>query len=313
MRTSLLQGVLKTRFNIPSNILQIPTRRTFCSGLNVNAIPGAQLRNPLASSSPSQVRIGLYATRVQGLSLKGPLSPSPLQRWLSTSSRTCFRDHPRPTRPPSRQILGFLNRIPQNTVFYTIIGLNAIVFGMWFMANQQWQQERDPTGVIWMRQNFLMSWNNITSGRIWTLLTACFSHENLSHILLNGFTFFFMAPTVLEIIGSRQFIFLYLGGGLFSSIISGIYARVTGQKNYSSHGASGAIYSIVTFLACVAPTMKFALYGIIPVPAWLVVSGLFSYDVYSTLSRSSGTTDTVGHIGGVLGGAMYFIGKRFRI
>ena len=47
----------------------------------------------------------------------------------------------------------------------------------------------------------------------------------------------------------------------------------------------GAIYSIVTLFACVAPTTTFQLYGIVPVPAWLLVTGLFSYDLYSTLSN----------------------------
>jgi hypothetical protein len=47
----------------------------------------------------------------------------------------------------------------------------------------------------------------------------------------------------------------------------------------------GAIYSIVSLFACVAPTTTFQLYGIIPVPAWLLVTGLFSYDLYSTLSN----------------------------
>ena len=47
----------------------------------------------------------------------------------------------------------------------------------------------------------------------------------------------------------------------------------------------GAIFSVTTLLACIAPTMKFHLYGIIPIPAWLVVSGLFGYDLYATLSN----------------------------
>lgn len=46
----------------------------------------------------------------------------------------------------------------------------------------------------------------------WTILTSCFSHQDLGHILFNGFTFFFMSPIVLKILGSRSFIGLYLGG-----------------------------------------------------------------------------------------------------
>lgn len=39
--------------------------------------------------------------------------------------------------------------------------------------------------------------------------------------------------------------------------------------------------------------MTFQLYGIIPVPAWLVVSGIFAYDSYTTLKDtvSSGSID----------------------
>jgi len=91
-------------------------------------------------------------------------------------------------------------------------------------------------------------------------------------------------------------------GGIFASFTSIFYARWTDKGNYSSHGASGktqncicslsdclllkgAIYSIVSLLACVAPKMTFQLYGIIPIPAWLAVGGLFAYDFYSTMSR----------------------------
>jgi len=66
-------------------------------------------------------------------------------------------------------------------------------------------------------------------------------------------------------------------------------------------------------LACVAPTLTFRLYGIIPVPAWLVVAGIFSYDTYSTINDKGGTVDTAGHVAGLLAGAGFFLGKRFRL
>ncbi len=46
----------------------------------------------------------------------------------------------------------------------------------------------------------------------WTLATACFSHEGLMHLLVNGFTYFFMAPSVLSMLGDSAFLGLYLGG-----------------------------------------------------------------------------------------------------
>jgi hypothetical protein len=45
------------------------------------------------------------------------------------------------------------------------------------------------------------------------------------------------------------------------------------------------MYSVISFLACVAPTLRFHIYGIIPVPAWLCVTGLFAFDAYSALGN----------------------------
>lgn len=46
----------------------------------------------------------------------------------------------------------------------------------------------------------------------WTVVTSCFSHESSMHILFNGFTYYFMAPLVLSILGNVGFLGLYLGG-----------------------------------------------------------------------------------------------------
>ncbi|KAF9057275.1 hypothetical protein BJ165DRAFT_1330281, partial [Panaeolus papilionaceus] len=232
-----------------------------------------------------------------------------LRRTFSSSSGSLLRYHPagRNNRNGGERVMfAFLDRIPQNTVFWGIMGLNAGVFLMWFMAQQKWQQERDPSAIRFMAKNFLNAWGNLVEGRIWTPLTCCFSHKDVSHILMNAFTFYFLSRNVLQMLGSRRFILLYLGGGMISSFTSMFYAMATNKAGYMSHGASGAIYSTMSFLACVAPTLTFQLYGIIPVPAWLVVTGLFGYDVYSTLSNKMGTTDTVGHIGGFLGGVAFF-------
>lgn len=105
---------------------------------------------------------------------------------------------------------------------------------------------------------------------------------------------------------------------------------------------TGAIYSVLSFLACVAPRMTFQLYGIIPIPAWACVSGIFLWDSYQSLHSSvsiqpaiyyfhsflegtndffvfemrneqGGKTDTAGHVGGLLAGAIAFLKLRFRI
>lgn len=81
---------------------------------------------------------------------------------------------------------------------------------------------------------------------------------DIGHILLNGFTFVFMARPVLQILGGRQFIFLYLGGqpffliksleahavalgGIVSAMTSLFYARVIDRRDRPALGASGLL------------------------------------------------------------------------
>ena len=143
----------------------------------------------------------------------------------------------------------------------------------------------------------------------YTLLTSCFSHEDTTHILFNGFTFYFMAPLVISILGNVGFLTLYLGGasvhvyssseitnaadssgGIVSSV-AGIAWRnyKQGKQSGGSHGASGAIYSVVSFFACVAPTASFYMFGVLPLPAWAVVTGIFLWDGYSAMNEHVST------------------------
>lgn len=64
-----------------------------------------------------------------------------LRRTFSSSSGSLLRYHPagRNNRNGGERVMfAFLDRIPQNTVFWGIMGLNAGVFLMWFMAQQKW-------------------------------------------------------------------------------------------------------------------------------------------------------------------------------
>lgn len=43
-------------------------------------------------------------------------------------------------------------------------------------------------------------------------------------------------------------------------------------------GASGAIYSVMSFFACVSPQTKFYIFFVLPLPAWAAVGGVFLWD-----------------------------------
>ncbi|KAE9391625.1 rhomboid-domain-containing protein, partial [Gymnopus androsaceus JB14] len=207
--------------------------------------------------------------------------------------------------------LNFLDQVPEDYVFWGIIGLNGAVFIMWHLAKKRYEIEGNPGPYRWMHQNFTNSWNNFSSGRIWTAATCMFSHERLDHIFFNMFTFYFLSRPVLGILGTRRFLSLYIGGGLISSFGSMLWHNAYKHRDVPSMGASGAVFATTSFLACVAPKMTFQIYGIIPVPAWLFVSGVFIWDAYSSLTDKRPGTDTAGHTAGTIAGIVYFLLKRF--
>ena len=172
----------------------------------------------------------------------------------------------------------------------------------------------------------------------WTLLTSSFSQRDVGHLLFNGISYYFTVPVILSVLGNTGFLALYLGAGLVASTSSlWWHSSVKQNPRYSSLGASGAsrnstfmktphrfvrfppawlgaLYGVLSFFACLAPRATFLIFGIIPCPAWLCISGVFVWDGYSALTGSRQGTDTAGHIGGLLGGIGYYIFKmRFRI
>ncbi|EIN10674.1 rhomboid-domain-containing protein [Punctularia strigosozonata HHB-11173 SS5] len=207
---------------------------------------------------------------------------------------------------------GFFNRIPSQVIFWSIIAANGVVFVGWQYAKAQFETGRNTGPMIWMLNNVTSSWNNINSGRIWTPLTSCFSHSDLAHIFVNGFSFFFMAPTVLSLLGNARFIGLYFGGGIISSAVSLAWSAKAGRDR-PSQGASGAIYSIVSYFACNFPRASFLIFGIIPCPAWLCVTGFLAYDSWSMVNNPNSRTDSAGHVGGLLAGIAYAILRRGRL
>lgn len=194
-----------------------------------------------------------------------------------------------------------------------MVGLNVLVFIGWKMAVAADATDPRSRKIQMMMRNFTDNWTNMTH-RPWSLVTSFFSHMDFWHLGFNMFTFYFLAPPVLQILGPAKFLTLYFGAGLASNIASAISNRLFAKRDTPSLGASAAVYGVVSYLACYAPTMTFQLYGIVPIPAWICVSGLFAYDLYSSMNGLQPGTNTMGHVVGMMSGVVYYVGRRmFRL
>jgi len=207
--------------------------------------------------------------------------------------------------PPFKR---WFNNLPGQYVVYGILAINGVVYVGWMYARDMFRAGQ-PEMYIQMCKNVLLSWQNIKEGRIWTIITSTFSHSGAAHFLLNAVTFFYMAPPVIQMLGNTSFLALYLIGGISCSVVSLLLNKSVRNRDGASNGASGAIFAVMTFFACVAPRTPFYLFFVVPVPAWAVVGGLFIWDGLSTITDRKTQVDGAGHVGGILAGLAYFVLK----
>ncbi|TNY19717.1 hypothetical protein DMC30DRAFT_399699 [Rhodotorula diobovata] len=207
-----------------------------------------------------------------------------------------------------------IDAVPGQYLVYGLIAINVGVYLAWSYGNALALRFRDASWVRFLQRNFTVSWQNISQGRVWTLVTSAFSHERTGHILVNMLSLYFMAPAVMAILGNSAFVGLYLFAGVTASTFSLLVNHfVTRNPYYAAHGASGATYGAISFFACAFPKTTFLLFFVVPVPAWLCVSGIFAWDCYNGFLRRGGMTDSAGHVGGVLAGVLFFLRKAGRL
>ncbi|KAH0839677.1 hypothetical protein J3R83DRAFT_598 [Lanmaoa asiatica] len=200
-------------------------------------------------------------------------------------------------RPPR---LDWLDSLDSKLIFYAVIAVNAGVYLTWALAMQTYVRHThthpmldlpitqrttgDGTLLRFMLDNFRVDMRNVTSGRIWTLLTSCFSHMDTTHALFNGLTFYFMAPSVMQLLGNRHFLGLYFLGGISASLASLGWNHFYRHENISSLGASGAIMATIALYSCAFPRNTFLIFFVIPCPAWVFLPGVLVYDGWRSFS-----------------------------
>ncbi len=177
-----------------------------------------------------------------------------------------------------------------------IIFLNILVFMLWIAAAYL-------GNVSFMMDHFLVSWNSLAEGRIWTLVTSAFSHNAIFHIVINMFVLRGFGSVMSLEMGEKKFLFFYLLAGLGGSLAHSLVAEFwMHQPSLPALGASGAIAGIILYFSFLFPEEKILILGIIPVRAMWGAVILVAYDVWGLLEQTRGGGSFIGH-GAHLGGA----------
>ncbi|MEX0893640.1 MAG: rhomboid family intramembrane serine protease [Gemmatimonadota bacterium] len=127
----------------------------------------------------------------------------------------------------------------------------------------------------------------------WSLFTYMFLHGDFWHLFWNMLGLFFFGPALEERWGSKEFLKFYLVCGLGGAVFSFFFAF-----NASVIGASGAVYGVLLAFAMFWPNMPIYIWGIIPVPARILVGVFVLFSLFSAFQGSGGNIAHFAHLGG---------------
>ncbi|MDO5579525.1 MAG: rhomboid family intramembrane serine protease [Planctomycetia bacterium] len=129
--------------------------------------------------------------------------------------------------------------------------------------------------------------------------------SNFMHILANMFTLFFLGPPVEQRYGRKEFLIFYLIAIIVGGLIWG-FLHMGGEG--AMLGASGAVSATVILFILNYPNMMLYIYGIIPVPAWLLGIGYIVYDTMGAWEGKGNIAHEV-HLAGAAFALIYFFSR----
>jgi membrane associated rhomboid family serine protease len=138
----------------------------------------------------------------------------------------------------------------------------------------------------------------LTPVRPWSLVTYMFLHGDLWHLLFNMLGLFFFGPRLEIRLGSRRFLALYLVSGMAGALLSLV------TPHAAIIGASAAVFGVFLGYAYYWPHERVYIWGILPVPARVLVVALTVLSLYGGITAGGGIAHFA-HLGGFLGGFVY--------
>jgi rhomboid protease GluP len=199
-------------------------------------------------------------------------------------------------KPPStakEKITGFFSILrPTQGYFITpiLVNINLLIFIMMLISGIH---------ILMPESQDLLNWGAnfrplTLEGQWWRLLTACFVHIGILHLLLNMYALLYIGILLEPYLGRSRFFAAYLITGIAASLASLWWHDFT-----ISAGASGAIFGMYgVFLALLTTNLLDKSVKKALLTSILVFVG---YNLLNGLKSTSGV-DNAAHIGGLLSG-----------
>ncbi|KAI1107612.1 rhomboid-domain-containing protein [Jackrogersella minutella] len=175
-----------------------------------------------------------------------------------------------------------------------IIGLNFMVWAAWKLP---------PLWKLFNRYMIVVA----ATPRPFQLIGAMFSHHSIAHLSMNMVTLYFFGTRLHDEIGRGNFIALYLASGTVGFMGSLANLVMFKGLEYTTLGASGALYGIIAAFFWLHKYDEFKLFGYPPDPMsgpqGLAFLGLIvGLHILPLVSARAQGLDIASHIGGLVAG-----------
>lgn len=139
----------------------------------------------------------------------------------------------------------------------------------------------------------------------WTLITHMFTHVGFFHVAFNMLILYWFGQIIINLLGERHVIPLYIMGGLTGVSVYIISAQLLSAVGmYGAHGASAAVMAFVVAAATLAPYKEMRLMFIGNVKLMYIAAAMIFIDfLQATMSYNTG--GHLAHLGGALFGYFY--------
>jgi membrane associated rhomboid family serine protease len=183
-------------------------------------------------------------------------------------------------------------------VTYSLIAINVLVFFAEVLAGE----------------DFIVAWSFVPArfladpaGEFVTVFTSMFMHAGLVHIGGNMLYLWIFGDNVEDRFGHLRFLFFYLACGIAATFAQLAFSL---GSDIPQLGASGAIAGVLGAYLLLFPNRRvtvFAGFGIMQVPALIVIGLWFALQLFSGVGSLGQAADTGGvafmaHVGGFIAG-----------
>ena len=206
-----------------------------------------------------------------------------------------------PEPVPTRQPVYVQMPTTPPTVTYVLIGITVVVYILQMLSSALFGDS--SYGIDWVTLFGARINEAIYAGQIWRFITPVFLHGSVSHIFFNMYALYSIGSFLERHFGHWRFLLLYFLGGFAGNVFSFLFT--TGYSVGASTAVFGLIAAEVIFFY--QNRRLFGSYArqAIGNAVFIIVINLFI--------GLTPNIDNWGHIGGLLGGAIFawFAGPRW--